>query len=218
MPVVVLPKASFWTLVAQLRQFDGWRWLWRLPIAALAYALPALLFVGATVLAAYVAGDDFDLAKAILSAIVVVGPTAFLAPRLARRELHRKIITDRLWTFRKPNPATEVPVLLRSPDAEAARTALRRAKFNPHVDLNLDRPPDDAPDLDLNIAVHEPEAWPQSTSDEDRTTRIAGTLERAEIRARVGGLDVFPARNGATDADGRRTRDGRRDFASRVRT
>lgn len=192
MPVVVLPKASFWSLVALLRQFEGWRCLWRLPIAALVYAIVPLTFVGATVLAADVAGDDFDLAKAIISAIVVVGATAFLAPRLARRELHRKIITQRLWTFRKPNPATEVHVLLRSPDAETARTALRRAKFNPYVDLSLDTPPDDAPDLDLKIAVHEPEAWPQSASDDDRTRRIVATLERAGVRARVGGLDAFP--------------------------
>jgi len=201
-----------------LREFEGWRCLWRLPIAALVYAIVPLTFLGATVLAAYVAGDDFDLQRAILSAIVVVGATAFLAPRLARRELHRKIITRRLWTFRKPNPATEVHVLLRSPDAETARTALRRAKFNPYVDLSLDTPPDDARDLDLKIAVHEPEAWPQSASDDDRTRRIVATLERAGIKARVGGVDAFPAGNEATDADGRRTRDGRGRSPSRTRT
>jgi hypothetical protein len=45
----------------------------------------------------------------------------------------RGVIADRLWTWEKPNPRTEVHVLVASDDVSAARTALRRARFNPQV-------------------------------------------------------------------------------------
>ncbi len=172
--VLVSEPLPFWTMVARFRQFEGWRCLWRLPVAALAYAIVPLTFIGATVLAAYIAGDNFGLAT-----------------RLARWQLHRKIIANRFWTFEKPNPATEVPTLLRSPDVVAARAALCRARFNPLVcSVSVGSPPSDAPDLDVKVAVHEPQAWTQSASDDDRTRRMVGVLERAGIRAHVGGVDT----------------------------
>jgi hypothetical protein len=128
---IIVQDAPFWSMVSRLRQFEGWRCLWRLPVAAFFYALPALTIVGATVLAAFIAGDGFDFRSAAIAAIVGAGATAFLAPRLAGRRLHRKIVADRLWTFERPHPRTEVPVLLRSSEVEAARTALRRAQFSP---------------------------------------------------------------------------------------
>ncbi len=189
--VLVSEPLPFWTMVARFRQFEGWRCLWRLPVAALAYAIVPLTFIGATVLAAYIAGDNFGLATAIVSAAVVGVATALLVPRLARWQLHRKIIANRFWTFEKPNPATEVPTLLRSPDVVAARAALCRARFNPLVcSVSVGSPPSDAPDLDVKVAVHEPQAWTQSASDDDRTRRMVGVLERAGIRAHVGGVDT----------------------------
>lgn len=190
MPIIV-DEQPFWRMVVRLREFEGWRCLWRVPVAALLYAIVPLAFVGATVLAAYIAGDDFDFRTAVASAIVVVGATALLAPGLARRHFHRKVIADRLWTFEKPNPATQVFVLLRSADEQAARLALRRAKLNPqHYGLRFSLPPPDAPDLDHRLAVQEPAAWAQAVSDEDRIRRIAGVLTKAGIRARVGGIDT----------------------------
>lgn len=99
----------------------------------------------------------------------------------------------RLWTFEKPNPHTEVRVLLRSPDISAACTALRSARLNPGIyGVRLGSPPSDAPDLDYKISVHEPEAWRQSTSDTDRMRRVVEVLRNAGLRARVGAIDTFP--------------------------
>lgn len=98
-------------------------------------------------------------------------------------------------------------MLLRSNDVVAARTALRHAKFNPAVyGLRLGTPPSNAPDLDYKIAVHEPEAWPQSMSDEDRIRRIADVLGTACIRARAGGVDARPTNDETTAANEQRSR------------
>jgi hypothetical protein len=78
-------------------------------------------------------------------------------------------------------------------DTSAARTALRRAGFNPRVfGARVGVPPEKAPDLDYKIAVHEPEAWPQSESDQDRNRRMLAVLREARIRALVGGVQSLP--------------------------
>lgn len=180
-------------MAARLRDFEGWRCLWRLPVAGILYAAVPLILLGATVAGAAIAGSEFNLRTAVVSAVVVLFGTGLVAPRLARRQLHRKIIAERLRSWQKPNPATEVQVLLPRANSEAARAALRRAGFNPGVyGLGLGSPPADAPDLDLKLAVQEPEAWPQSASDEDRTRRIVAVFRHAGLPARVGGVEVRP--------------------------
>jgi hypothetical protein len=74
------------------------------------YAFVPLFFIGATVLTAFIAGNDFNLETAIVAAVIGLGATGILGPRLARRRLHRRLIADRLWSFEKPNPPTEVQV------------------------------------------------------------------------------------------------------------
>ena len=180
-------------MVARLREYEGRRCLWRLPVAGVLYAAVSLILVGVTVAGAAIAGSDFTLRTAVVSAVVVLVGTGLVAPRIARRRLHRKIIADRLWSWEKPNPATEVQVLMRRGDDEVARTALRRAGFNPGAyGLGLGSPPSDAADLDHKLAVHEPKAWPQSASDEDRTQRVVAVIKNAGLAARVGGIDVRP--------------------------
>jgi hypothetical protein len=116
-----------------------------------------------------------------------------LGNKVRQRFPWRTPLESRLWTYEKPNPATEVQVILRSPDVRRARTVLRHARFNPAIyGVRLVRPPADAPDLEFKIAVHEPEAWPQSASDADRTQRIVRVLASAGIRGRANGVDAWP--------------------------
>ena len=188
--MVIVREQSMREMVAKLREFEGWRCLWRFPVAVLAYVSPGLLFVGATVGAGFIARGRFDLVTAIIVALVA-GAAALAARHLARLRLYRKIVADRLWTFEKPNPSAEVPVLVRSRDIYAVKAALRRARFNPQdVGVSLGAPPADALALDYRIGVQEPAAWPQSRSDTDRVERIAAVLDAAGMESRVAGVDV----------------------------
>src|SRR5688572_30770081 len=159
-------------MVEKLRDFKGARSLWRVPVAGLLRAAVPLALIGVTVLGAFIARDDFNVYTAILSGVIILVGTKWLAPLLARRFPWRGVIADRVWTWEKPNPRTEVHVLLASKDTVAARTALRRACFNPQVfGVRVTVPPENAPDLDYKLGVHEPEAWSQSESDHDRNRR-----------------------------------------------
>jgi hypothetical protein len=144
------------------------------------------------VLAGFIAATGFEVWSAAVGSIVV-GVSGLAIRHLSGRRLWRKIVADRLWTFEKPNPATEVPVLVHSRDTPAAREALMRARFSPQFyGVRLGMPPEHAPDLNYKLAVHEPDAWPQSTSDDERTRRVAAVLEAAGIRAFVGGVEIRP--------------------------
>src|SRR5205085_762443 len=126
-----------------------------------------------TVLGAALTSGDFDLTRVIVSGAIVLIGTGLLAPRLSRLRLHRRIVADGLWVWEKPNPATEVQVLVAEGDTRPARLALRRARFNPGIySVRLGSPPPDAPNLIFKLGVHEPEAWRQSASDADRLRRI----------------------------------------------
>jgi hypothetical protein len=211
--LIAVQDESLRTLFDRLRQFEGWRCWWRVPVAGLLYAAVPLFFVGATVLAAFIAGNDFELKTAIIAAVVGLVATGILAPRFARRQLHRRLIADRLWMYEKPNPRTEVQVLLRRSDLDSAQRALRRAKFHPGVyAVNLGSPPADALDLDCRMGVNEPEAQRQSSSDADRLKRVRDVLQGAGIRARVGGLDTLPS--GRTEPDDGRATDGASEAAA----
>jgi hypothetical protein len=193
-PPIVVEEQPFWSMVERLREFEGVRSLWRVPVAGLLRAGVPLALIGVTVLGAFIAGDDFNVYTAILSAVIVLVGTKWLAPLLARRFPWRGVIADRLWTWEKPNPRTEVHVLVASKDVSAARTALRRARFNPQVfGVRLGAPPENAPDLNFRLGVHEPDAWSQSESDQDRNRRILAALREAGIRAYVGGVQSLPS-------------------------
>lgn len=216
--VILDPEPTFWSLVSRLREFERWSVLWRLPIAALAYAIAPLASVIAAVLVAYIASGGFNLTTAAIASVVGLAANRLISPRLDRLQLHRGIIAKRLRSYQTMNPAAEVQILVRRADLDAARTALRRAKFHPwDYSLDLGSPPADAPHLTCKFSAYEPDAWQQSASDEDRTRRMRNVLEAAGIHGRVGGLEALPGGERTTDADGRRTGDGRGVPASRLR-
>lgn len=188
---VVVTERSLRDMVPTLLEFDGPKSLWRVPLAAATFLLVRGIPVAAAVVIALVTVSGRVLQPALAAVIALLFDA--LGKSLRARLPWRSPVANRLWTFEKPNPRTEVQVLVRSSDVDAARTALRRARFNPQIyGLRLGAPPPDAPDLNYKIAVHEPEAWPQSISDEDRTRRIRTVLSRAGICGRAGGIDTQP--------------------------
>ena len=190
MNVVVLER-SLRDMVPTLLEFDGPKSLWRVPLAG----VNLLLVRGVPVVAAVVVALVTVKGRVLQAAVAAVIALLFdaLGKKLRARVPWRAPVANRLWTFEKPNPQTEVHVLVPLIDVARARTVLRRAKFNPQIfGLRLGRPPPDAVDLNYKIAVHEPEAWAQSASDEDRTRRIREVLSVAGIRGRVGGIDTEP--------------------------
>ena len=193
MGVVVVEKQPYRRMVRTLREFEGWRCLWRVPVSALLFVAVPVLLVAVTFAGTAIAGSDFNATTALIAAAVTVGGSTYVLPRLTDRELHRKLIADRLWTWEEPNPSTTVSVLLREADVDEAKRALRNAGFNPGIYMTtLSMPPDDAPALNVRVNVEEPRAHPQSVSDDDRVTRIGNALRRAALTARVGGLEVRP--------------------------
>jgi hypothetical protein len=62
-------------------------------------------------------------------------------------------------------------------------------------------PPSDAPHLNYKINAHEPDAFPQSSSDEDRVQRLVRALTAARLDARVAGVDTDAHRRSLTDPD-----------------
>lgn len=193
----MLEPQPYRRMVRTLREFEGWRCLWRVPVSAALFIAVPVSLIAATVAAAAIAGDDFYLHTGIAAAIISVTGSAYLHPRLMRRQLHRKIIANRLWTWEQPNPETHVRILVREPDIDRAKRALRQAGFNPGPFMTpLGTTPADAPELNVQMGVEEPAAHLQSSSDEDRVRRMADALEGYRIRARIAGIDVpRPARD-----------------------
>lgn len=177
-------------MVRELREFEGNRCLWRVPVAGTILVLIRGLPVAAAAVAALLAINGRVL-SATVGAII-----ALLCEALRRRVEAglpwRAVVANRLWSYEKPNPVTELEVLVRSNDVLKARRALRRAKFNPQTyGLMLAVPPSDAPDLNHKLRIQEPATWMESRSDDDRVQRIGGVLRRAGIKGRVGGIDTF---------------------------
>jgi hypothetical protein len=191
MPLFFQPPRSFRDVVRVLREFEGAPCLWRVPTAGLALLLIRGIPVFAAVVVALIVVGGRVL-QALVSAIIALVFDG-LGKRLRARFPWHSVVTNRLWIFEQPNPATEVPVLIRSGDVEPAQTALRRAKLNPAYGRRVSSPPADAPTLDYMIGVHEPSAWLQSASDADRIKRIAAVVREAGISARVGGIEVLVA-------------------------
>jgi hypothetical protein len=177
-------------MVWLLRQFEGWRCLWRVLAAAAAFGATWLLPVVGAVAGIYV-GSDLKLYRVVFGAIVSLGSTA-VAGLFARRKPWRSIFARRLLTYEAPNPRATLEVLIRNEDFIRAHQMLRRNRFVPRYSALLVVPPSDATDLSTRIGVQEPAAWMRSTSDEDRIRRIAAAFDTAGMRARVSGRDVFP--------------------------
>jgi putative flippase GtrA len=191
----VASERSLREMVRVLAQFEGTRCLWRVPDAGVVFVLIRGLPIAAAMVIALVTVNGRTL-QAVESAVIALAFDA-LAKTARARLPWRAIVANRLWTFEKPNPRTEVHILLRSRDVIAARTALRQPRLNPQpYGLQLGSPPPDAPHLNYRIAVQEPKAWTESSSDQNRVERIAGTLAQSGIEGRVGGIDVLATNRG----------------------
>jgi hypothetical protein len=179
-------------MVRNLYEYEGLLCLWRLPAAGLTFLMVGGLPVVAAVVIAVLTIPSRVVSAAVSAVIVLAFNT--LRQRIQIRCPWRLGIERRLWTYEKPNPRSEVRVLLRSTDIPAVCTALRAAKFNPWAyGVKLPASPEDAPDYDYKIGVHEPEAWMQSSSDVERMDRIVEVLRRAGLRTRIGEVDTMPS-------------------------
>jgi hypothetical protein len=192
MSVVIAPLRLFRVAVSRLRQFEGWRCLWRVAAGGLILvAIPAMP-VAAIVADAYLAGRAPRAVVAIV-AVAVAALTA-LGGYVWRRRPWLAPVTRRLWSYECPDMLPwAIRVLVRQGDDLAAAAALRRAKFNPYSFLWIGSTPDDAPDLQVQISVVRPEAWHAPASDAAQVEEVAGVFRRAGIRARVAGVDVCDA-------------------------
>jgi hypothetical protein len=189
---VGVPERSLRDMAAALSEFEGVRCLWRVVAALAVYTLIRVLPVVAAVIVAIVSVNG-PVAAASVSAVVALAVEA-LGKKLRVRFPWKAVLANRLFKFEAMNPATQVPVRVRAADEDVAGRALRRARFNPVIyGLRVGSVPLDAPDLDCEIAVHEPAARRQSRSDPDRVQRIADVLRGAQVRARVAGVDVVPS-------------------------
>jgi hypothetical protein len=177
-------------MVRLLRAFEGWRCLPRIAVAAIAFGAIHLLPLIGAVAGIYV-GANLKLADVVLGTVVSLG-SGYLAVWISRRAPWRAILVNRIWTYEEPNPRGFVELLIQDEAWADTYRVLRRARFTPLYSASVGTPPPDAPDLTARIGVQEPEAWKQSTSDDDRLWRIASVLAPAGIRARVAGVNAFP--------------------------
>jgi hypothetical protein len=176
-------------MVSRLRQYEGWRCLWRLPAAALVLIgislLPFVGFAGG----AYLAADLDRVGFVVLGSVAAVG-SSLVATLVWPRRPWRQLIAKRLWSYERPNAEAAVPVLIHDRDLERAQAALRGRKLNPCSALRIGSPAPDAPDLTIKIDVMEPANFPQAPSDEERVQRVVDALGSAGIPARVSGTGV----------------------------
>lgn len=188
---IVVAQQPFWRMVRVLRDFEGWRCLWRVPIAGLLRVLPWVVGLAGGVGAIYIAAN-LEFVHVVVGVLAgAVSTTA--ATWLARREPWRSIIAGRLWTYERPEAVPETSVLVQPASLDRSVRALRRDKLNTARARAISAPPPNAPTLTTEIVVVEPSAWARSGSDADRIVRIAEILKGANVRARVAGRDVFPS-------------------------
>jgi hypothetical protein len=179
-------------LVAALGEYEGRRCLWRVPVALLARLAGPALLASVFITTTYLAADAGNFGRVALAAALAVLLTP-LEARIRRQRPWRMVVARRLHSYEAPNPLSGAPVLVSPADAQRARLALRRARFNPPAGLRVGQPPADALDLNYQLRVEEPVAWTASQSDEDRVRRVLLVLGRARVRARVAGIDTFRA-------------------------
>lgn len=187
-PIERVEQRSLRDMAHALRDFDGVMSFWRVPVAMGTWLAIRGVPVAAAVVVALVTVHG-RVAEAALSALIALILDS-LGGAVRARLPWQFLVARRLWTFERPNPATEVSILVPCEDADGARRALRRASFNPQrFSLRLGSPPADRPELDLQLRVQEPAIWAQSRSDEHRIELLVRALEGAGIRARVAGVD-----------------------------
>jgi hypothetical protein len=182
-----------------LRQYEGWRCLWRAAFGVCLRVLTVLVPVVAAIASAYIVpGLHWPFSAALPAAVGLVG--ADLVRRMSRRRLWRVPLAGRLRSFLEPAPGdVGTVVLVRKDDFPSACLALRRAKLTPARSLLVGVAPDDAPDLDTQIWVVRPPRWHAS---ERRAVdeHVRHVLGARGIRGRSGGRDVRAQAHGAVSA------------------
>lgn len=179
-------RAMLW----RLRQFEGNRCVWRAAVGVIAAAAVPTIPIAAIVLNTYLGGHArWPIVAA--SGLLVAGST-LVAPWVWKRQLWRIPLSTRLAMYESTDRLPwAVRIFIKPEDHPVAAAALRRAKFNPHSYLQLGSPPDDASELSLQVTVIRPTAWHPAVSDEQELEEVADALRHSNLRARVGGLDVF---------------------------
>jgi hypothetical protein len=184
-----LPARTFRGSVTTLRAFEGVGCLWRVGAAIATYVVVRAVPIAAAIVIAVTAVDGRVL-QATVSATIAIAFDEVAKGMRARLPWEGLVVT-RLATWEAPNPPTHVSILVGEADVDRAKRALREAGFNPGVFMtSIASPPPDAPELGIKVSVEEPEAHPQSSSDENREQRMADALDAVGVRARISMIDV----------------------------
>ena len=182
---------SYGAALGRLRDYEGWRCLWRVAAGGALLALVPLLAIGGFVAGVYIAGDLHSLGRVVLGALVALGPGQLLSLRVWQQRPWDKFIADRLWTYEKPDGPGDLNAIIRPEDFLPATHALRRAKLCPCGGTRMPIAPPGAEGLTLKLFVGRPARWHAPDAPELHV-QIRDCLRAAHIRARVAGEDVFP--------------------------
>jgi hypothetical protein len=190
-PGAIAAPYSYRGALHRLREFEGWRCLWRVAAGGALFISVPLLAIGGFVAGAYIAGDLHDPARVVLGAIVALGPGQLLSLSIWRRRPWDALVASQLWSFEKPDGPGDLNTIIRSEDFERASKALRRAKLNPCGCTHIPTSPPGAEDLDTKLIVGRPVRWHPPDAPEIYL-QVRDCLREAHIRARVAGEDIYP--------------------------
>ena len=178
-------RTSYRTALWELAQFErGGAWLRGAAATVVFLAVPALP-LAALATSVY---DAHTRATQLALGLVLIAATA-ASGRLWKRRLWERPVLGRLETWQAHDPRNgEVGVAIANADLQRACVALMRAHLYPPYARRSDPIPD-APGLDYSLAVVLPSIVPQ-VEFEVVAERTREALRRADIRARVVGIDV----------------------------
>ena len=129
--VTIDPLRSYRDMLGLLRQFEGWRCLWRVAVGGLLITLVPVLAIGGFVAGAYLANDLHDPLRVAFGAIVALGPGQLAAAYIWCRDPWDALIANRLWSYERRDPPGDLNAMIRRAGFGLAARALRRAKLNP---------------------------------------------------------------------------------------
>jgi hypothetical protein len=182
---------SYREALGRLREFEGWRCLWRVVAGGALLALVPLLAIGGFVAGVYVAGDLHSLGRVVLGAIIALGPGQLLSLWIWQRRPWDRLVAERLWTYEKPDGPGDLNANIQPEDFLPASRALRRAKLCPCGGTHIPTSPPGAEGLTLKLIVGRPARWHPPDAPELHV-QIRDCLRAAHIRARVGMEDIYP--------------------------
>jgi hypothetical protein len=182
---------SYRAALGRLREFEGWRCLWRVAAGGALLASVPLLAIGGFVAGVYVAGDLHSLGRVVLGAVIALGPGQLLSLYVWQRRPWDKLVAERLWTYEKPDGPGDLNAIIKPDDFLPAAKALRRAKLCPRGGTHMPTSPPGAEGLTLKLIVGRPVRWHPADAPELHV-QIRDCLRAAQIRARVGREDIYP--------------------------